>query len=99
MKDMFPTDDEIIEPPQLGELLAFIAVLTVLIYFSVLSGYLVKLIVISCTMCKPSSHADHCRLSLEVMTLNPICENVETAQGVPLTVTGVAQVRRVLCEE
>ena len=32
------------------------------------------------------------RLSLEVMTLNPICENVETAQGVPLTVTGVAQV-------
>ena len=26
------------------------------------------------------------------MTLNPICENVETAQGVPLTVTGVAQV-------
>ena len=54
VKDMFPTDDEIIEPPQLGELLAFIAVLTVLIYFSVLSGYLVKLIVISCTMCKPS---------------------------------------------
>ena len=32
------------------------------------------------------------RLSLEVMTLNPVCENVETAQGVPLTVTGVAQV-------
>lgn len=31
------------------------------------------------------------RLSLEVMTLNPMCENVETAQGVPLTVTGVAQ--------
>ena len=26
------------------------------------------------------------------MTLNPVCENVETAQGVPLTVTGVAQV-------
>ncbi|XP_037931859.1 flotillin-2-like [Teleopsis dalmanni] len=25
------------------------------------------------------------------MTLNPMCENVETAQGVPLTVTGVAQ--------
>lgn len=25
------------------------------------------------------------------MTLNPCCENVETAQGVPLTVTGVAQ--------
>lgn len=31
------------------------------------------------------------RLSLEVMTLNPCCEMVETAQGVPLTVTGVAQ--------
>lgn len=31
------------------------------------------------------------RLSLEVMTLNPMCESVETAQGVPLTVTGVAQ--------
>ena len=26
------------------------------------------------------------------MTLNPVCENVETAQGVPLTETGVAQV-------
>ena len=33
------------------------------------------------------------------MTLNPICENVETAQGVPLTVTGVAQVRHVKNEE
>jgi len=33
------------------------------------------------------------RLSLEIMTLNPTCENVETAQGVPLTVTGVAQVK------
>ncbi|XP_022667775.1 flotillin-2-like [Varroa jacobsoni] len=31
------------------------------------------------------------RLSLEVMTLKPRCEHVETAQGVPLTVTGVAQ--------
>lgn len=31
------------------------------------------------------------KLSLEVMTLNPVCESVETAQGVPLTVTGVAQ--------
>ncbi|GFS84192.1 hypothetical protein NPIL_57011 [Nephila pilipes] len=31
------------------------------------------------------------RLSLEVMTLTPKCEHVETAQGVPLTVTGVAQ--------
>merc|ERR1719462_945113 len=27
------------------------------------------------------------------MTLNLVCENVETAQGVPLTVTGVAQVK------
>ena len=33
------------------------------------------------------------RLSLEVMTLNPRSEDVETAQGVPLTVTGVAQVK------
>ena len=28
----------------------------------------------------------------QVMTLNPVCDNVETKQGVPLTVTGVAQV-------
>lgn len=27
------------------------------------------------------------------MTLNPMCEMVETAQGVALTVTGVAQVK------
>lgn len=33
------------------------------------------------------------KLSLEVMTLNPKCEQVETAQGVPLTVSGVAQVK------
>lgn len=33
------------------------------------------------------------RLSLEVMTLNPVCENVETKEGVPLTVSGVAQVK------
>jgi len=33
------------------------------------------------------------RMSLEVMTLNPMCDNVETKQGVPLTVTGVAQVK------
>lgn len=33
------------------------------------------------------------RLSLEVMTLNPRCEGVETAKGVALTVTGVAQVK------
>lgn len=30
-------------------------------------------------------------ISLEVMTLNPMCESVETAEGVPITVTGVAQ--------
>ncbi|MFH4984237.1 hypothetical protein AB6A40_010946 [Gnathostoma spinigerum] len=33
------------------------------------------------------------RISLEIHTLNPRSEKVETAQGVPLTVTGVAQVR------
>ena len=33
------------------------------------------------------------RMSLEVMTLEPMCEEVETKQGVPLTVTGVAQVK------
>lgn len=27
------------------------------------------------------------------MTLNPVCENVETSEGVPLTVTGVAQIK------
>ena len=26
------------------------------------------------------------------MTLEPVCSDVETAQGVPITVTGVAQV-------
>lgn len=31
------------------------------------------------------------RTTPQVMTLNPMCEYVETAQGVPLTVTGVAQ--------
>ena len=33
------------------------------------------------------------KISLEVMTLEPKCEDVETKQGVPLTVTGVAQVK------
>ena len=33
------------------------------------------------------------RLTLEVMTLNPTCESVETAEGVAVTVTGVAQVK------
>lgn len=32
------------------------------------------------------------RISLEIMTLQPKCEDVETAEGVALTVTGVAQV-------
>eukprot|EP00494_Astrolonche_serrata_P030194 UN30461 len=32
-------------------------------------------------------------ISLEVMTLNPCCESVETSQGVALTVDGVAQVK------
>ena len=27
------------------------------------------------------------------MTLNPVCEHVETSEGVPVTVTGVAQVK------
>jgi len=39
------------------------------------------------------------RMSLEVMTLNPICEHVETAQGVPLTVTGVAQCKIMTAKE
>merc|ERR1719430_1204635 len=33
------------------------------------------------------------------MTLSPVCENVETAQGVPLTVTGVAQVKVMKAEQ
>lgn len=33
------------------------------------------------------------KISLEVMTLNPRCEKVETAKGVAVTVTGVAQVK------
>lgn len=33
------------------------------------------------------------KISLRVMTLNPRCKSVETAQGVPLTVTGVAQIK------
>lgn len=32
------------------------------------------------------------KMSLNVMTINPTCENVETQQGVALTVTGVAQI-------
>ncbi|OWA53217.1 Flotillin-2 [Hypsibius exemplaris] len=37
--------------------------------------------------------SDVSRLSLEVMTLKPQCNAVETSQGVQLTVTGVAQVK------
>ncbi|XP_047097827.1 flotillin-2 [Schistocerca piceifrons] len=33
------------------------------------------------------------------MTLNPMCESVETAQGVPLTVTGVAQCKIMKADE
>lgn len=33
-----------------------------------------------------------CRITLEIMTLQPRCEDVETAEGVAITVTGVAQV-------
>ncbi|XP_052800590.1 flotillin-2-like [Mya arenaria] len=33
------------------------------------------------------------RICLEVMTLNPQCESVETSEGVPVTVTGVCQVK------
>merc|ERR1712212_187485 len=33
------------------------------------------------------------KLTLETMTLQPICDKVETVQGVPLNVTGVAQVK------
>lgn len=38
-----------------------------------------------------------CRLSLEIMTLQLRCEEVETAEGVAITVTGVAQVGPVPC--
>ena len=50
--------------------------------------------VLLCVLSHPAKYTKFhsVRLSLEVMTLNPVCENVETAQGVPLTVTGVAQV-------
>ena len=33
------------------------------------------------------------RLTLEIMTLEPECHAVETIQGVPITVTGVAQIK------
>uniref|UniRef100_A0A674P5Z3 Flotillin n=1 Tax=Takifugu rubripes TaxID=31033 RepID=A0A674P5Z3_TAKRU len=37
--------------------------------------------------------SDTKRISLEIMTLQPRCEDVETAEGVAITVTGVAQVK------
>uniref|UniRef100_A0A6P7FTQ4 Flotillin-2 n=3 Tax=Diabrotica virgifera virgifera TaxID=50390 RepID=A0A6P7FTQ4_DIAVI len=39
------------------------------------------------------------RLSLEVMTLNPHCISVETSQGVPLSVSGVAQCKIMKADE
>jgi flotillin len=33
------------------------------------------------------------------MTVNPMCEHVETAQGVALTVTGVAQIKIMSAED
>lgn len=33
------------------------------------------------------------------MTLNPVCEDVETLQGVPVTVTGTAHVKIMKAEE
>lgn len=39
------------------------------------------------------------RLSLEVMTLNPHCVSVETSQGVPLSVSGVAQCKIMKADE
>lgn len=37
------------------------------------------------------STAMACRITLETLTMIPMCESVETTEGVPLTVTGVAQ--------
>lgn len=37
--------------------------------------------------------SDSQRITLEIMTLQPRCEDVETAEGVAITVTGVAQVK------
>ena len=33
------------------------------------------------------------RLTLEILTLEPVCHDVETIKGVPITVTGVAQIK------
>ncbi|KAG1951419.1 flotillin-2b [Pimephales promelas] len=37
--------------------------------------------------------SDTQRITLEIMTLQPKCEDVETAEGVAITVTGVAQIK------
>lgn len=42
------------------------------------------------------SHVFH-RITLEIMTLQPKCDDVETAEGVAITVTGVAQVKHHTC--
>uniref|UniRef100_A0A4W5LXL9 Flotillin n=1 Tax=Hucho hucho TaxID=62062 RepID=A0A4W5LXL9_9TELE len=39
------------------------------------------------------------RITLEIMTLQPKCEDVETAEGVAITVTGVAQVKVMIDNE
>lgn len=44
------------------------------------------------TLCICCPHLMLLRLSLEVMTILCRCENIETSEGVPLFVTGVAQV-------
>eukprot|EP00123_Amoebidium_parasiticum_P015409 comp22956_c0_seq1/m.36437 comp22956_c0_seq1/g.36437 ORF comp22956_c0_seq1/g.36437 comp22956_c0_seq1/m.36437 type:complete len:441 (-) comp22956_c0_seq1:603-1925(-) len=42
-------------------------------------------------ICPMTTQVD--RLSLEIMTVTPVCEKVETLKGVALTVTGAAQVK------
>ena len=39
------------------------------------------------------------RLSLQIMTLKPKCDSVETAEGVPLCVTGIAQCKFMTAKE
>lgn len=57
-------------------------------------------------ICFPSEHVNFLflfcfhilhRITLEIMTLQPKCEDVETAEGVAITVTGVAQVNHHTC--
>lgn len=57
------------------------------------------------SICFPSEHVNFYfiffhifhRITLEIMTLQPKCEDVETAEGVAITVTGVAQVNHHTC--